>query len=108
MARADSISGQAIELALRLCEQDPAAISWHTLNMHFPRCGEELIAAGALVETTPAKTIAMPVDLDDEVVEFGWDPERQAYVGFHPNMGSSKPTREHARAIGSTSSGYSV
>ena len=29
----------------------------------------------------------MPMDLDDELVGFEWNPDRQAFVGFHPNMG---------------------
>ena len=58
--------------------------------MHFDRLGEELIGAGALVETTPSETIVMPMDLDDELVGFGWDADRQAFVGFHPNMGLMK------------------
>lgn len=81
------VSQEAIELVFRLCEQQPAEISWHVLNMHFDRLGEELISAGALVETTPSETIVMPVDLDDELVGFEWDADRQAFVGFHPNMG---------------------
>jgi hypothetical protein len=82
-----SVSAQTIELVFRLCEQEPPTIDWHVLNMHFARLGVDLIAAGALVETTPSDTIIMPVDLDDKLVEFDWDPDRQAFVGFHPNMG---------------------
>jgi len=81
------VSQEAIELVFRLCEQQPAEISWHVLNMHFDRLGEELISAGALVETTPSETVVMPMDLDDELVGFEWDAGRQAFVGFHPNMG---------------------
>ena len=81
------VSREAIELVFRLCEQQPAEISWHVLNMHFNRLGEELISAGALVETTPSETIVMPMDLDDELVGFEWEADRQAFVGFHPNMG---------------------
>ena len=81
------VSREAIELAFRLCEQHPAEISWHVLTMHFNRLGEELISAGALVETTPSETIVMPMDLDDELVGFEWEADRQAFVGFHPNMG---------------------
>ena len=81
------VSREAAELVFRLCEQQPAEISWQVLNMHFDRLGEELIDAGALVETTPSETIVMPMDLDDELVGFGWDADRQAFVGFHPNMG---------------------
>jgi hypothetical protein len=81
------VSREAIELVFRLCEQQPAEISWDVLNLHFDRLGEELISAGALVETTPSATIVIPVDLDDELVGFEWDADRQAFVGFHPNMG---------------------
>jgi hypothetical protein len=81
------LSQEGIELVLRLCEQHPAEIPWHILTMHFNRLGEELISAGALVETTPSETIVMPVDLDDELVGFEWEADRQAFVAFHPNMG---------------------
>jgi hypothetical protein len=87
MVATNLVSREAIELVFRLCEQDPAEISWHVLTMHFNRLGEELISAGALVETTPSETIIMPVDLDDELVGFEWEADRQAFVGFHPNMG---------------------
>ena len=82
------VSREAIELVFRLCEQQPAEISWHVLNMHFDRLGEELIAAGALwSRRRRSETIVMPMDLDDELVGFEWDADRQAFVGFHPNMG---------------------
>jgi hypothetical protein len=81
------VSHEAIEFVFRLCEQQPAEISWHVQTMHFNRLGEELISAGALVETTPLETIVMPMDLDDELVGFEWEADRQAFVGFHPNMG---------------------
>jgi hypothetical protein len=81
------VSQEAIELVFRLCEQKPAEIPWHVLNTHFDHVGGELISAGALVETRPSSTIVMPVDLDDELVGFEWDPDRQAFVGFHPNIG---------------------
>jgi hypothetical protein len=55
--------------------------------MHFNRLGEQLISGGALVETTPSESIVMPIDLDDELVGFEWEADRQAFVGFHPNMG---------------------
>jgi hypothetical protein len=87
MAGGPVVSREAVELIFRLCEQQPAQIAWQVLNMHFNRLGEELISTGALVETPPSETIVMPMDLDDELVGFGWDADRQAFVGFHPNMG---------------------
>ena len=82
-----SVSLRAIELVFRLCEQEPPRIDGHVLATHFDRLGEELIDAGALVETTPSESIVMPVDLDDELVGFEWEADRQVFVGFHPNMG---------------------
>ena len=55
------VSREAIELIFRLCEQQPAEISWQVLNTHFDRLGGELISTGALVETTPSETIVMPM-----------------------------------------------
>jgi hypothetical protein len=82
-----SVSLGAIELVFRLCEQQPPRADWHVLTTHFDRLGEELIDAGALVETTPAETIIMPVDIDDELYEFEWEPDLAAYATFHPTMG---------------------
>jgi hypothetical protein len=50
-------------------------ITWHALDRHFDGLGEELTAAGALVETTPSEVIIMPLD-DDELYEFEWSTRR--------------------------------
>jgi hypothetical protein len=81
----------ALALVFRLCEQQPPRIDWHVLTTHFDRLGEELIDAGALVETSPTETIIMPVDIDDELITFEWEADRQAFVGFHPNVVDADP-----------------
>ena len=50
-----TVSIHAMGLVLRLCEQQQAEIAGHVLKMHFRELGDELIAAGALVETTPTR-----------------------------------------------------
>jgi hypothetical protein len=85
MARQLSI--RAINLVLRLCEQRRAEIAGHVLRMHFGGVGDELIAAGALVETAPSEIIFMPIDLDDQPVAFEWESDLQAYAAFHPADG---------------------
>jgi hypothetical protein len=79
------VSRDGINLIFRLCEGE-AVVTWHTLDRHFDGLGEELIAAGALVETAPSEIIIMPLD-DDELYEFEWEPELEAYATFHPTMG---------------------
>ena len=55
--------------------------------MHFGRAGDELIAAGALVEVALSDIVLMPTDLDDLPVAFEWEPELQAHAAFHPADG---------------------
>ena len=55
--------------------------------MHFGGAGDELIAAGALVEMAPSETVFMPIDLDDQAVAFEWEPDLQAHAAFHPADG---------------------
>jgi hypothetical protein len=81
------ISVEAMELVFQLCEQPRPEITWHVLVMHFRKLGEELIAAAALVETAPDATVMMPIDFDDEPVEFDWEPHLQAHAAFHPTRG---------------------
>lgn len=82
-----AVSIAAIELALRLCEQPRPEIAGHVLRMHFWELGDELIAAGALVETTPNETLFMPIDHDDQPVAFEWEPDLKAHAAFHPTAG---------------------
>ena len=49
------ISVEAMELVFQLCEEPSPEIARHVLDMHFKSLGRELIAAGALVETAPAR-----------------------------------------------------
>jgi hypothetical protein len=93
---APQLSTQAIDLVIRLCEQRRAEIAAHVLRMHFGGVGDELIAAGALVETAPSEGIVMPVDFDDEPVDFEWEPELGAHAAFHPAAGWMFAD-EHAR-----------
>jgi hypothetical protein len=85
MAR--QLSTRGIDLVLRLCEQRRAEIAGHVLRMHFGGVGDELIAAGALVETAPSETIFMPMDFDDQAVAFEWESDLQAHAAFHPADG---------------------
>jgi hypothetical protein len=77
------LSTRAIDLVLRLCEQRQAEIAGHVLRMHFGGASDELIAAGALVETAPSEIVFMPMDLDDEPVAFEWEPDLQTHAAFH-------------------------
>jgi hypothetical protein len=81
------ISVEAMELVFQLCEEPSPEIARHVLDMHFKSLGPELIAAGALVETAPGATVMMPIDFDDEPVEFEWEPDLEAYAAFHPSRG---------------------
>ena len=56
---APQLSTRAIDLVIRLCEQRRAEIAGHVLRMHFGGVGDELIAAGALVEMAPSETVFM-------------------------------------------------
>ena len=50
--------------------------------------GAELIVAGALVETAAsARPSMMPIDFDDEPVEFEWVPDLRAHAAFHAEPG---------------------
>jgi hypothetical protein len=84
---APQLSTRAIDLVIRLCEQQRAEIAGHVLRMHFGGVGDELIAAGALVEMGPSETVFMPIDLDDQAVAFEWEPDLQAHAAFHPADG---------------------
>jgi hypothetical protein len=81
------VSVDAMELVFQLCEQPHPEVARHVLDTHFRKLGEELIAVGALVETAPSDVVVMPVDFDDEPVEFEWQPDLQAYAAFHPGRG---------------------
>jgi len=85
MARQLSI--RAIDLVLRLCEQRRAEIAGHVLRVHFGGVGDELIAAGALVEMAPSEIVFLPIDFDDQPVVFDWEPDLQAHAAFHPADG---------------------
>ena len=93
---APQLSTRAIDLVIRLCEQRRAEIAGHVLRMHFGGVGDELIAAGALVEMAPSETIFMPIDLDDQAVAFEWEPDLHAHAVFHPADGWVH-VDEHAR-----------
>lgn len=93
---APPLSTRAIDLVIRLCEQRRAEIAGHVLMMHFGGVGDELIAAGALVEMAPSETIFMPIDLDDQAVAFEWEPDLHAHAAFHPADGWVHAD-EHAR-----------
>ena len=80
---APQLSTRAIDLVIRLCEQRRAEIAGHALRMHFGSVGDELIAAGALVEMAPSETVFMPIDLDDQAVAFEWEPDFHAHAAFH-------------------------
>jgi hypothetical protein len=84
---APQLSTRAIDLVIRLCEQRRAEIAGHVLRMHFGDVGDELIAAGALVEMAPSETVFMPIDLDDQAVAFEWEPDLQVHAAFHPADG---------------------
>ena len=84
---APQLSARAIDLVIRLCEQRRAEIAGHVLSMHFGGVGDELIAAGALVEIAPSETVFMPIDLDDQAVAFEWEPDLHAHAAFHPAEG---------------------
>jgi hypothetical protein len=84
---APQLSTRAVDLVIRLCEQRRAEIAGHVLRMHFGGVGDELIAAGALVEMAPSETVFMPIDLDDQAVAFEWEPDLQAHAAFHPAEG---------------------
>jgi hypothetical protein len=81
------ISVDGMELVFQLCEQPQPEIAGHILDTQFRKQGEELIAVGALVETAPSALLTMPIDFDDEPVEFEWQPDLQAYAAFHPSRG---------------------
>jgi hypothetical protein len=81
------ISVDAMGLVFQLCEQPRPEIAGPVLYSHFRKLGEELIALGALVETAPSAVLMMPVDFDDEPVEFEWRPDLQAYAAFHSGRG---------------------
>jgi hypothetical protein len=81
------VSVDAMELVFQLCEQPHPEVARHVLDTHFRKPGEELIAAGALVETTPSDVVMMPIDFDDEPVEFEWQPDLQAHAAFHSSRG---------------------
>ena len=93
---APQLSTRAIDLVIRLCEQQRAEIAGHVLRMHFGGVGDELIAAGALVEMAPSETVFMPIDLDDQAVAFEWEPDLHAHAVFHPADGWVHAD-EHAR-----------
>jgi hypothetical protein len=80
---APQLSTRAIDLVIHLCEQRRAEIAGHALRMHFGSVGDELIAAGALVEMAPSETVFMPIDLDDPAVAFEWEPDFHAHAAFH-------------------------
>jgi hypothetical protein len=84
---APPLSTRAIDLAIRLCEQRRAEIAGHVLRIHFGGAGDELIAAGALVEMAPNEIVFTPIDLDDQPVAFEWEPDLQAHAAFHPAEG---------------------
>jgi hypothetical protein len=84
---APPLSTRAIDLAIRLCEQRRAEIAGHVLRIHFGGAGDELIAAGALVEMAPNEIVFTPIDLDDQPVAFEWEPDLQAHAAFHPTEG---------------------
>ena len=86
-AKRNTVSNAAMELALRLCEQPRPEIAGHMLRTYFSGSGDELIAAGALVEMALSETVFMPVDLDDQPVAFEWQPDREAHAAFHPTAG---------------------
>ena len=95
-----SLSNRAIDLVIRLCEQRRAEIAGHVLRMHCGGVGDELIAAGALVEMAPIETVFMPMDLDDQAVAFEWEPDLHAHAAFHPADGwvhADKDTRRRYR-----------
>jgi hypothetical protein len=81
------LSTRALELVIRLCEQRRAEIAGHVLKMHFCGIGDELIAAGALIEMAPSEIVFLPIDLDDQPVAFEWEPDLQAHAAFHPADG---------------------
>jgi hypothetical protein len=93
---APPLSARAIDLVIRLCEQRRAEIAGHVLSLHFGGVGDELIAAGALVEVAPSETVFMPVDFDDQSVAFEWEPDLHAHAAFHPADGWVHAD-EHAR-----------
>jgi hypothetical protein len=91
------ISVDAMEFVFQLCEQPRPEIAGHVLYRQFSKLAKELIAAGALVETAPSAVLMMPVDFDDEPVEFEWRPDLQAYAAFDPSRGWVVAERETRR-----------
>jgi hypothetical protein len=76
------LSPRAMEQVFRFCELPHREFPQHVLDMHFPGIGQELIDAGALVPMAPADHLVMPVGPDDELYEFEWEPELQAFAAF--------------------------
>jgi hypothetical protein len=81
------VSADAMDLVFQLCEQPHPEIARHVLDTHFGKIGEELMAVGALVEIAPSDVLMMPVDFEDQPVEFEWEPDLQAHAAFHPSRG---------------------
>ena len=104
----DRLSTRSFDLVLRLCEQRQGEIAGHVMRMHFGGVGDELIAAGALVEMALSEIVFMPIDLDDLAVAFEWEPELQAHAAFHPADGWVHANRTRAGGIGWNSPGCCV